>query len=685
MQGNHSENCKCEDLTFEQAWKIASDIVSAFLKNETIIPVLWDYFSGMITFPLVGYNAIQHRKAIDYVYERYSQGDMNGDYNYWEETYFAMIELDSQRERLKKYAKGEAEIEFFEVLLDLAGYVRNIANVATTFKIGFDIGTVSAELLAAACMCKDCGAPDNSKGGLSGQCAVVISPIILNLDGDSSNDTVALKDSNAYFDMKDWGTANKTGWVSPTDGLLVYDKNNNGQIDNITELFGDQNYKNGFEQLRVEADGNKDGKIDSSDGLFNALQVWIDGNGDGVVQNGELHSLSELGISSINLNHTVGNGNSGGEAIASGTYTRGDGSVGEATDYLFDVSMTDNTLSGDYEITEAIAAIFPNLNGYGSFKDLHIAMSLDESLYEFIKDNMTDLDSMSVNFNTFMMKWSGLEEKHESLGINTNGELRFIDMIWILANMSGSTIVKDMELISGNPEQCYKIQENTAIYNDIKTRFLSIMNIVINFNGVEYRESYDRVVITDVFAFFNSVLSKPLGDEAVIRMLMNSQHFSNFISSGVKEALGLLQPLYAAPKDNYVPGTLQIDTLNGNNLDNVIVGGKGNDNLYGGNGNDTYIFNRGDGSDIITDTAGLDCIVFGSDEGVGFLVNNGKLNISYGSGDSIVVSSGNIERYERADGSYLTDADVNYIIFAYCQRRLPSISHNFYTQSIRSC
>jgi hypothetical protein len=52
----------------------------------------------------------------------------------------------------------------------------------------------------------------------------------------------------------------------------------------------------------------------------------------------------------------------------------------------------------------------------------------------------------------------------------------------------------------------------------------------------------------------------------------------------------------------------------------------------------------------------------GSDDSIGFLTSNGKLNISYGNGDNILISSGAIERYEREDGGYLTDSDVNYII-----------------------
>ena len=41
------------------------------------------------------------------------------------------------------------------------------------------------------------------------------------------------------FDHNSNGFAESTGWAKPDDGLLVLDRNNNGIIDNGTELFGD--------------------------------------------------------------------------------------------------------------------------------------------------------------------------------------------------------------------------------------------------------------------------------------------------------------------------------------------------------------------------------------------------------------------------------------------------------------
>ena len=51
--------------------------------------------------------------------------------------------------------------------------------------------------------------------------------------------------------------------------------------------------------------------------------------------------------------------------------------------------------------------------------------------------------------------------------------------------------------------------------------------------------------------------------------------------------------------------------LTGGAHDDILIGGPGDDILRGGPGNDTYVFNRGDGQDLIADTAGQNRLVFG--------------------------------------------------------------------------
>ncbi|MBK8522860.1 MAG: hypothetical protein IPL58_01210 [Betaproteobacteria bacterium] len=78
------------------------------------------------------------------------------------------------------------------------------------------------------------------------------------------------------------------------------DRNGNGMIDDITELYGDDRMP-AFEKLRME-DGNHDGLVDAQDAAFANLRVWQDANQDGASQANELKTLTELDIRSISTN-----------------------------------------------------------------------------------------------------------------------------------------------------------------------------------------------------------------------------------------------------------------------------------------------------------------------------------------------------------------------------------------------
>ena len=74
-----------------------------------------------------------------------------------------------------------------------------------------------------------------------------------------------------------------------------------------------------------------------------------------------------------------------------------------------------------------------------------------------------------------------------------------------------------------------------------------------------------------------------------------------------------------------VIGTAQNDTLTGNILANTITGSGGNDTIMGGSGNDTYVFDADSalGSDVISDSAGIDTIDLSGTTTVGANVNLG--------------------------------------------------------------
>lgn len=60
-------------------------------------------------------------------------------------------------------------------------------------------------------------------------------PLVLDLDGDGL-ELVSLAQSATHFDLDDDGAMERTGWVSPQDGLLVQDANGNGVVDGVAEL-----------------------------------------------------------------------------------------------------------------------------------------------------------------------------------------------------------------------------------------------------------------------------------------------------------------------------------------------------------------------------------------------------------------------------------------------------------------
>jgi hypothetical protein len=125
-------------------------------------------------------------------------------------------------------------------------------------------------------------------------------PLVLDLNHDGVINTTNIANSNIYFDMGADGMSESTGWIDKEDGILVYDKNDNGKIDGINELFGNE-VKDGYSYLKQQIDSNGDNVINANDTLFSKLKVWQDENQDGISQTEELKTLDEIGITSISL------------------------------------------------------------------------------------------------------------------------------------------------------------------------------------------------------------------------------------------------------------------------------------------------------------------------------------------------------------------------------------------------
>ncbi len=118
------------------------------------------------------------------------------------------------------------------------------------------------------------------------------------------------QENGIKFDIKGEGEQSRISWPeNKSTGLLVLDRNKNGSIDNVHELFGNntigpdgKSSENGFHALDKYNDHGDD-VIDARDSVFSELRFWFDYNRNGVADSGELISLPDLGVAKIHLNY----------------------------------------------------------------------------------------------------------------------------------------------------------------------------------------------------------------------------------------------------------------------------------------------------------------------------------------------------------------------------------------------
>ena len=199
-------------------------------------------------------------------------------------------------------------------------------------------------------------------------------------------------DALTHFDHAGDGWAELSRWAGADDGVLVWDRNNDGVINDGSELFGNNTAlksgnkaANGFAAL-ADLDNNSDGKVDSSDAEWGSLRVmrWTDANNDGIMQESEsrLVTLDSLGVKSLGTGYTESDhvDKSGNEHRQVGSYTKTDGTTAKMTDVWFVTSPGDTTYD-DSDIPTHSAAIkaLPDLAGRGRLYSLRDAMALDDA------------------------------------------------------------------------------------------------------------------------------------------------------------------------------------------------------------------------------------------------------------------------------------------------------------------
>ena len=236
-------------------------------------------------------------------------------------------------------------------------------------------------------------------------------PIILDLDNDGI-ETISLA-NGVKFDIDNDGDIDLTGWVGADDGLLVRDINNDGIINDASELFGEETIKedgtkasDGYDALR-ELDSNEDGVINADDDAFSELKIWQDSNSDGITDEGELMGLKEANVSEISLGTITSNETSNGNVIGlKSSYLDNDGNEKEAADVWFEIEAKDLVLDDDIDLVSA--KVEPEVDKMALNNqnvDLKGVLLADEEEYIIFGENEN-----SISLQDSDLKWVKQEE-----------------------------------------------------------------------------------------------------------------------------------------------------------------------------------------------------------------------------------------------------------------------------------
>ena len=454
-----------------------------------------------------------------------------------------------------------------------------------------------------------------------------IDPVVLDLNGDGVKLT-SYNNSEVTFDVDNDGMQERTGWVTPQDGILVEDQNHDGKINNITETISeyyklqgsnwtadaDGKYSNDGLAALKKLDSNQDNKFNSSDEKWNDLKVWVDANGDAQTDVGELKTLTEAGVKEINL-----------AAITQANKERNEGNI------IF--SKTTYTTTSNQ--VRQVAAVDFTTNPIG---------------YEFNDVNLGKLATA--------------EDGTKSL---------------VISNEAGETVTASSE----TAQNIFGNIGNDSIAGDDRDNWLSggkgsdmlkggagddilIIDAEDKQENIDGGEGRDVVIInSDSGVSFNLTQSHietavgGNGDDVLIgggtsNVFIDGGSGDDIIIGGAAD-----DALSGSDGNDYIDGGYGDDVIRGHRGQDVLIGGEGNDYLEGGLDNDKIF--GGVGNDIIIEGAGNDEIDAG--DGYDLVKYQGSYKdykISRDGANYKVqdLKTGNIDLVKNVEGVRFTDITI---------------------------
>ena len=475
-----------------------------------------------------------------------------------------------------------------------------------------------------------------------------LDPLALDLNGDGRINTLPLA-HGTYFDLDNNGFAEKTAWVGPEDGLLVLDRNGNGQIDGGAETFGNETRltngemaAHGFEAL-ADFDGNGDGYIDRNDDVYAHLRVWRDVNGDGMSTPNELKSLDYYDIAQLDLAYTGDKPErdaNGVELRETGSYQTFAGKSGLLRTLWFETHKVDSVAVAVRHDGGAVPAELnhlPTAPGFGNVDALHRAMLKDADLRALVERFSVEADvgTRYALSEAILRRWAQTGDIGGLRGEMDAGELATLESFW------------GQQAPRAEPVGDYALRLHAA-YEDLHRHVHGLLSLqthyrdyyqLIGFSGEEggnWQGDYRQFAATVAADYADGKLDDSvLGDLLTSiqgldpddkRHLHNAVHDLNAAAALLPESrrtdfLSIVwrgddnirladdetdintyagnDNVQGNARDNQLEGGAGNDRIDGNDGNDLLDGGSGDDHMEGGRGNDTYRFSGDFGKDFI--------------------------------------------------------------------------------------
>ena len=469
-------------------------------------------------------------------------------------------------------------------------------------------------------------------------------PFIIDMNGNG----IDVHSNKIYYNLDDSGFNKSINWVQKDtdDAFLVYDKNQNQQIDGISEMFGNQ--RNGLSELK-ELDSTKDNRIDATDSEFSNLYLWKDKNANGITDKGELQNLNEAGIKSINLKTFKKDNSSDGHLnhiVGKMDVDFNNGSSKKMYEYELKIDRQDAKYE-KIEISDEIKETVPYMTGLGNVADTWTSAQNDEQLKTMFQeminsDNYTNWDKQT---ESSLFRWTGVDkldlsnlssseqirmrkqyalEKFEGNPLNsdtsyfsdfkrkTNYSFEQLKEILKLNMFASSEIgnelitstLKDIFNKSDSLESIRSIIDNIGLTS--KEREREVLNLYTNFlhfNGLDkeiynqnpetlrnFSSHYEYSGVGLIEAWKNNAFNSKFFKKTETHPVYEQSLFENGYEYQGKQIID--SGFYGIP-ERYT------NILKGYNNDDVFISSSQNETITGNYGSDTYFWGVHKGNDLI--------------------------------------------------------------------------------------